>query len=111
MSKIGASAKKWTWAPEVLESARRQGVESYLDPMREATGQLFPEAPLRVFVGSDPEIAEDEHLVWEACIDYTGVADFLEAERRWIGELCRVCPAPLTCVFRLILAPVRNESS
>lgn len=109
---IVTAEKTWTWSPDVLQFARQSGVDSYLDPLLEATRDLFPQADeLRIYAAHDPEIANDQHLVWELPLPVASAAEYLTAQKQWIGELCRVCPAPLTCVFRLTLMPVRNGSA
>lgn len=100
------------WPSEVLEFAKQSQVAEYLDPLLEATRTLFPGAAQpAVFLEHDPEIVDDVHLVWELEIPFTTVTDYVAAQKRWIDELCRICPAPLTCVFRLSLSPVRNGSA
>ena len=109
MTIISPSAPAWTWSPEVLEFARQAQVADYLDPLLEATRDLFPQAgEMRIFTVEDPEIEEDRHITWELPTPFTDVADYVAAQRQWIRELCRICPAPLTCVFRLTLVPVPN---
>jgi hypothetical protein len=101
--------EKWTWSPEVLQFAQEAGVADFLDPMMEATRELFPTARApRVKVEADPEIVDDRHIVWEIEMPFMGASDYLTAQKLWIKALCRVCPPPLTCVFRLLLMPVRH---
>jgi hypothetical protein len=107
--KPAAALPAWTWPPEVLAFAKTAGVADYLDPLLQETRALFPTAPpRRVMVEDDPEIPNDRHIVWEIDIPFTGTSDYLQSQKRWVQALCRVCPAPLTCVFCLLLMPVPN---
>ncbi len=102
-----AAPGAWTWTPEVLDFARQAGVTDYLDPLLNATRELFPAAPApRVKVEADPEIQDLRGIVLEIDIPFTGVDDYLKLQKRWIEALFGVCPAPLTCVFCLLLFPV-----
>ena len=98
------------WSLDVLEFARQQEVADYLDPLLTATKQLFPDAMrLAVYLEADPEIEGDRHIALEVEIVFPGLEAYLDRNRRWIAELCHICPAPLTCVFRLLLMPVAHE--
>lgn len=97
----------WMWKPQVRAFAEAAGVADYLDPLLHATQALFPAMQsLRVAVEADPEIVNDRHIVWEAAVPFTNARDYLASQKRWIAALCDLCPAPLTCVFRLLLVPV-----
>jgi hypothetical protein len=99
----------WTWRPEVLAFAQEAGVSEYLDPLLKATHELFPDAPPpRVSVDEDPEIVNLRNIMFELDIPFTSVDDYSKEQRRWIDALCRVCPAPLTCTFCLLLIPVAH---
>ncbi len=105
---VGAE-QAWAWPPDVLAFAREAGVADYLQPLLEETRRLFPEAPpMRVKVEADPEIENLRHIACEIDIPYTGTSNYLKAQKSWIQALCRVCPAPLTCVFCLLLMPVTH---
>jgi hypothetical protein len=102
----------WTWSPEVLAFAKEAGVIEYLDQLLKETRDLFPDAPApRVRVDNDPEIFNLRTIVFELDIPYVGTDHYLKSQRRWIDALCRVCPAPLTCVFCLLLTPVEHGST
>jgi hypothetical protein len=91
----------------VLDFARRQQVDAYLQPLLEATRGLFPKArDLKVFLEGDPEIRDDWHIVFEVCVPAVHIPSYVKAQRFWIDELYRVCPAALVCTFRLALIPV-----
>jgi hypothetical protein len=104
MSALPSSPAGWSWPADVLEFARRQRVDGYLQPLLEATRGLFPKArDLKVFLEGDPEIRDDWHIVFEVCVSPADVPHFLPAKHFWTDELYRICPAPLVCTFRLIL--------
>lgn len=107
---IALSERTAHWSLDVLEFARQQEVADYLDPLLTATKQLFPDSTrLAVYLEADPEIEGDRHIALEVEIVFPGLEAYLDRNRRWIAELCHVCPAPLTCVFRLLLMPVAHE--
>lgn len=98
------------WKPQVLAFAETAGVAEYLDPLLEATQAMFPAMrSLRVEIETDPEIVDDCHIVWEVAVPFTRAREHLASQKRWIAALCDLCPAPLTCVFRLMLVPLPNE--
>ncbi len=98
------------WKPQLLAFAETAGVAEYLDPLLETTRALFPAMrSVRVEVEGDPEIVNDCHIVWEVAVPFTSVREHLASQKRWIVALCDLCPAPLTCVFRLLLVPVPHE--
>ena len=86
---------------EVHAFTVQQGVDGYLPALLEMTQRIFPNAPLAVVLESDPEIADDRHIVFE--VDVTGMdeAEYLATRWRWVQELFAHCPAPHTPVFRL----------
>jgi hypothetical protein len=96
----------WQWPADVLEFARSAGVEARLQPLLDATRQLFPTAwSLRVSVEDDPEIRDDRHIVLEAEVPAAAISDHVTVKRFWNEELLRICPPALSCTFRLILTP------
>jgi hypothetical protein len=95
------------WPPDVLEFAAKCQVTSLLDPLRLALERLFPVAQtMRVRLEEDPEIRDDRHIVFEVRVSRADVPDYAAATRRWHEELFRLCPAPLVCIFRLLLIRV-----
>jgi hypothetical protein len=89
---------------DVLAFAAEQGVDTYLADVLAMTQRQFPDAR-RVLVGveDDPEVPCDRHvLIW---VDAPGLdaEAYANAKFRWGGELFRLCPAPLVCVFRCAL--------
>jgi hypothetical protein len=103
-----AAPAAFTWSPEVLAFAREVGVAEYLDPLLQATQELFPGLRLRVFVEQDPEIWNMRHITWEIDLPYPGTEPYLTSQNRWVKALCQVCPAPLTGYFLLLLLPVSH---
>ena len=94
------STAAWQWSQEVLAYARARGIETYLEPLRLATGRLFPTAQsLRVLKEDDPEIRDLSGVTFEVHVPQQDVPDFVEANHRWTDELYKVCPAPLVCHF------------
>jgi hypothetical protein len=109
MSILSTAATVWQWPVDLLNFAARHQVHSYLDPLVQATQHTFPTArDLRVFLESDPEIRDDWHIVFEVEVPQNDLADYVEAQHRWIDELYRICPAPLVCTFRLTLIPLSS---
>jgi hypothetical protein len=107
MSTLVPGPKTWPWPTEVLDFAHRHQVAAYLDPLLEATRQVFPTArELKVLLEADPELRDDWHIVFEVCVPSADLTDYLQAQHRWTGELYRICPAPLVGTFRLTLVPV-----
>ena len=98
------SAAVWQWSPEVITFARAQGIDAYLEPLRQATCRLFPTArTLRIIKEDDPEIRDLSSITYEVCVPYQDVPDFVETHRRWVDELYKICPAPRVCDFVLSL--------
>jgi len=59
-----------------------------------------------VLVEEDPEIANDRHIAIEVDVAGITVEQYIAADQHWAHELFQLCPAPLVCVFRLILSIV-----
>lgn len=88
---------------DVWAFAREQGVEQYLPGLIELSQSVFPTARgFQVLLEGDPEIADDWHIVFRLAVPLD-VSESLEADRRWIEGLYRLCPKPLVCLFRLSL--------
>jgi hypothetical protein len=95
---------QWQWPADVLEFAARNQVQSYLDPLLESIQRLFPTAvSLRVFLDLDPELRDEWHIVFDVRVPANDVPNFVAAMHRWNDESFRICPAPLVCIFRLLL--------
>ncbi len=108
MTIVTAGPQMWTWSPEVLAFAQEAGVAPYLDPLMEATREQFPDArEMRIFVEQDPEIVNDRHIGWEIDLAIPDLRDFRRLSRLLGEALVKTVPAPLTCVFRQYLLPVK----
>jgi hypothetical protein len=95
------------WPTDVLEFAAQHQVAGLLNVLHQAIDRLFPAAQeIRVRLEADPEIRDDRHLVFDVRVSRADVPDFGAAKRRWHEELFRLCPAPLVCLFRLLLVRV-----
>jgi hypothetical protein len=95
---------QWQWPPDGLAFAAQHHVQDYLDPLLEATRRIFPNAcRQRVVVDEDPEIRDYRHLDFDVQIPQVDSRDYLQLQHRWTDDLYRLCPAPQTVVFRLLL--------
>jgi hypothetical protein len=102
-----ATTPTFCWPQDVLDFAARRSVGDLLDPLRQTVDRLFPIAQsFLVRLEEDPEIRDDCHLVFEVCVSSADVPDFGAAKRQWHTELFRICPAPLVCLFRMVLIRV-----
>jgi hypothetical protein len=107
MSAPTATATAWQWPPDVLDFAVKQQVEPYLDPLLAALHNAYPTATnFLIRLEDDPEIRDDRHIVFEVSVPATDVPNYVAATRPWHRELSRICPAPLTHIFRHLLLPV-----
>lgn len=108
MSAPVIAATTGQWPAEVLEFAARENVRPYLEPLLEATRQVFPAARwIKVYVGHDPEIRDLAHIVFDVQVAGLDATQGLGAQNRWNRELMRLCPAPLACTFTLLMDLVR----
>jgi hypothetical protein len=88
MSIPASAVTPWHWPVDLQNFAVRQQVHSYLDPLLQATHQVFPTArEVRVFLEADPEIREDRHIVFEVEVFQHDIADYVQAQHRWTDEL------------------------
>jgi len=85
---------------EVTAFAAEQGVSAELPAVLAMTERVFPGAAVSVYLEDDPEIANDWHIIVDVKAKLT-VPEATAASDRWCHGLFEVCPAPLTCVFRL----------
>jgi hypothetical protein len=109
MSIVTPTPATWQWPANVLAFATQHQLESYLDPLLQATRHLFPTAQnLRVFLEEDRELRDDWHIVFEVGVNAQDVPDFVKAVHAWTDELHRICPAPLVCTFCLALLRVAS---
>src|SRR5271165_3554936 len=109
MSTLTTPTTAWQWPPDVVDFAKKNKVDTYLDPLLNLLRDIFPTArSWQVLLKQDPEIRDDSHIVFDVRIAAPDVPDFLAAQRRWYEESFRICPAPLAFLFCLIL--VREDS-
>jgi len=98
----------WQWPAGVLDFAARNHVDIYLDPLLEATRRVYPTArSLRVQMELDPELRDEWHIRFTVEVPAQDIPNYARAQHAWGKELFRVCPAPLVCIFRLFLIPVK----
>jgi hypothetical protein len=103
MSPATAPAPLPVVPPEVEAFARESGVAFYVPAVLTMTRDLFPAAPMRVYVEDDPEIANDRHIMVE--VDVSAVEDdrLFDLRYAWTGQIFDCCPATHVCVFRLAM--------
>jgi hypothetical protein len=107
MSTLYVPGTAWEWPADVLAFATQHQVAAYLGPLLEATQRLFPTAHgLRVFLETDPEVCEEQHIVFEARVPKQDVPDFVRAVHSWTDEFHRACPSLLRRAFQLALLRV-----
>lgn len=94
MTVVTAGPAKWTWSEDVLAFARQAGVEAYLDPILEATQELFPRArEIRISVWQDPEVANLRAIAWDVCVpDSLDLSEYKALKSAWIQAFTRLCP-------------------
>lgn len=104
MSAPATTTTAWQWPPDVLEFAAKNEVSAYLDPLLQATHRVFPTAcSVKVSLELDPELRDDWHIVFDIQAPRGDVPNHVDARHQWIRALHAICPAPLTCTFRLLL--------
>lgn len=86
--------------PAIAEVATRFGVDQLLPSVMAMTQDLFPDAPMRVEIDDDPEIANDQHLAIVVTRRFIDPASSVAEQNRWIDGLFECCPAPLAHHFR-----------
>lgn len=92
-----------TWPTDVVEFARRQHIEGYLEPLRQASTQMFPNGSLRVYFSQDPEIDERQKIIFEMTVPKADIPEYVPAFHLWVEEKCRVCPSGPAYFFNLHL--------
>jgi hypothetical protein len=107
-SMSATSTAAWQWSPEVLAYARAQGIESYLEPLRQATLRVYPTArELRVFKEDDRELRDVRWIVFEVFVPDEDLTSFVELANRWSDEGRAVCPSVLFHHFVLSVRTAR----
>jgi hypothetical protein len=107
MSAAATVPTAWQWPADVLAFADQQGIRAYVEPLWEATRQVFPTArELTVTVEDDPELRDDRYIVFDVRVPHQDIPDFVEAKHNWNRAFFRICPAPLSHLIRLTLIGV-----
>jgi hypothetical protein len=96
----------YPWPADVLAFAAKQNVAQYLEPLLQATRQLFPTAQVKVFFERDMEYPDEQYIVFEVNVPRADIPDYLAADRKWRHETLRVCPAPVHWAFVFSLEQV-----
>jgi hypothetical protein len=109
MSAPVTAAAGWQWPADVLDFAAWENTEPYLEPLLEMTRRIIPTArSIRVYLGTDPEIRDDRHIIFDVQAAGLSVPQARQAQKDWNRELLRYCPAPLVSLFGLILDQVQT---
>jgi hypothetical protein len=101
---IGTPGSNGAFPADVVAFAVANQVQHCLQPLLEAIHRIFPAARwVKVLIDDDPEIRDDRHILFEVKAPDLSLEEARNGRQAWIGELLRVCPAPLVCIFRLSL--------
>lgn len=96
------STTTWQWSPEVLAYAAEQGVGQYLEPLREATLRVYPNArSLHVFKEDDHELRDVRWILFEVRVPEEELANIVATSHQWSAELFRICSPRLSHHFVL----------
>jgi hypothetical protein len=82
-------------SPEVIEYARKHGIEATVQHLIAVTPRLYPTArSIKVFMEQDAEIKDLWFTVFEVEVPRVDVPDCLAAEKRWLDEKQKASPYP-----------------
>jgi hypothetical protein len=96
-------------SPDVVEYARKHGIEATLQQLLAVTPGLYPSArSIKVYMQQDVEDELLWFIVFEVTVRLAEVPDFLEAEKRWGAEWLRAYPYPRNHHFVLDLIRVAS---
>jgi hypothetical protein len=99
-----SAAPEATFSADVLAYADRNQITPYLQPLLDATREIFRGAErIRVFFQEDPEVPGDATIIYHVRASALRYPQSWSAHKVWNSELTRICPAPLTCYFSLLL--------
>lgn len=88
------TASGFDWPTDVLAFARANGLEPYLEPVRQVLIRLFPTyRELRVYLYQDHKINDLFRIIFEMRVALADVPDYLAARDRWYAEKFRIVPA------------------
>jgi len=95
---------EWQWPADVLAFAIEQNAQVYLDPMLEATRQIFPDARwIRVHTQADAEIPDELSIIFDVKTPGITASEIKRRRRKWNSEMFRICPAQRAVPFVLLL--------
>src|SRR5258708_7647343 len=100
------AATSYPWPADVLAFAAREKVSQYLEPLLEATRQVFPTGQVRVFFERDMAEPDEEYIVFEVSVPRSQLPDYMAADKKWVRETFRICPARLHYAFVFSLEEV-----
>jgi hypothetical protein len=107
MTIVTADLEQWTWSPEVLSFAQEHRVAEYLDPMMQATRELFPAArEIRVSEYLDPELADTRWISWEIDVPKADLGSSRDLRKQWTRAFMKICPSTLSHFFSQTIIPV-----
>jgi len=107
MSTVNSVA--WAWPAEVLELARKEGIEQYLEPLREAVHKVFPVVKgLRVVLSRDFDPPYGRFLTWEIDVPKTDVETYLALTDAWRQAERRIVPNAKGHLFFSSILPVKE---
>jgi hypothetical protein len=107
MSAPALPTTKSAWPTDLLEFARKKGVEHQLDPLLELARRMYPGAPLRVALKHDLDEGDLSYIQFEADVSIADHAQFLTALDDWDEERLRMFPGPDACAFVFLLRPAK----
>lgn len=94
-------------SPEVHAFACAHGIDVYLPALSAAARRIFPEASIAIQVEGDPEICDNEQIVFAVEDNGRDSAAQSAAHQDWADALLGVCPAPQLHLFCLLQGPLR----
>lgn len=95
--------------PELIEYAKKHGLETVVQRLVEATQRVFPTAlSIKVYLEQDVALEELWFVVFEVKATKADVPDYLVAKKRWGQEWLQIYPMPRQ--HSLILSLHRVES-
>jgi hypothetical protein len=94
-------------SPDVLEYARKHGIEATVQQLIAVTPRLYPTArSIKVLLKQDPEDECLWFVVFEVRVPQADVPDYSASLRAWTNELIQNYPPPRNHHFTLRLIPV-----
>jgi hypothetical protein len=95
---------EWQWPEDVVAFAEANQVRTCLEPLLEATRQLFPTAnSLHIYLEADPELRDERYIVFEVNVPDVPPPRSLEPREKWIHEMAQLCHGLLINPFHLRL--------